>query len=63
MSEIRRRSRLDLNEPAELAIREAILKVEKMPADVRLTYAVIKLSEAKELVADFIDGVNEIKPS
>ena len=58
---IPRRSRLDLNEPAELAIYEAMLAVEKMPGDVRLTHAVIKLQEAKNLVADFIDGVNPIK--
>lgn len=59
---IPRRSRLNLNVPAELAIYEAMLAVEKMPADIRLTHAGIKLQEAKNLVADFIDGVNEIKP-
>lgn len=58
---IPRRSRLDLNQPAELAIYEAMLAVEKMPADTRLTHAVIKLQEARDLVADFIDGVNETK--
>ena len=54
---IARRHRLDLNTPAELAIYEAMLAVEKMDADVRLTHAGIKLMEAKSLVADFIDGV------
>ena len=53
--DIPRRNRLDLNMPAELAIYEAIQEVEKLPADVRLTNAVIKLQEAKELVSDFID--------
>lgn len=50
-----RKNRLDLNEPAELAIYYAMQEVEKLPADVRLTKAVTLLSEAKELVGDFID--------
>lgn len=53
-----RRIRLDLMSPAELAIYNAVQEVEKMAADVRLTHAVIKLSEARALVADFIDGIN-----
>lgn len=53
--QIPRRIRLDLNEPVELAIRNAVNEVEKMPGDVRLTKAVILLSEARELVADYID--------
>jgi hypothetical protein len=56
-----RRFRLDLNEPAELAIRDAIYEVEKMSADVRLTNAVIYLDKARELVADFIDNVKQVK--
>jgi hypothetical protein len=55
MGTISRRARLDLNEPAELAIGKAIYEVEKLPADERLTNAVILLSQAKGLVADFID--------
>lgn len=55
-----RRIRLDLNEAAELAIHNAIVEVEKLPADVRLTQAVIKLSEAKSLVSDFIDEQNDL---
>lgn len=43
--------------PAEHAIREAIMAVEAMGADVRLTEAVNLLSAAKEKVADFVDGV------
>lgn len=50
-----RRSRLDLCEPAELAIYNAIQEVEKAGADERLTNAIIKLQEAKELVSDYID--------
>lgn len=57
-----RRIRLDLNSPAEIAIYEAIQAVEKMDADVRLTHAVIKLQEARNLVADFIDEVPSAKP-
>jgi hypothetical protein len=51
-----RRHRLDLNQPAELAIYNAMQEVEKMPADERLTKAVTLLSEAKNLVADYIDA-------
>lgn len=50
-----RRIRLDLNTPTELAIYEVMQMVEKMPPDVRLTNAGIKLQEARNLVADFID--------
>ncbi len=55
---IKRRNKLWLNEPAELAIRAAVAAVEAMPADERLTAAVILLVEAGEKVADFIDGVS-----
>lgn len=53
-----RRIRLDLMSPVELAIYEAGQVIEGMAADVRLTNAQIKLSEARNLVADFIDGVD-----
>lgn len=55
MNTVPRRGRVDLYEPAELAIRNAMLEVEKMPADVRLTDAVILLQQAKDKVSDFID--------
>ena len=45
--------------PAEKAIWDAVQEVEKMPADVRLTNAVLKLQEAREWVADFVDDVKE----
>ena len=51
-----RRNRLDLMTPAELAIYNASQEVEKLGADVKLTEAVILLSKARELVADFIDS-------
>ena len=41
--------------PAELAILNAMGEIEKLDADVRLTNAVVMLSEAKKLVSDFID--------
>lgn len=50
-----RRARLDLMSPAEKAIYNATQAVEAMPPDVRLTNAVVKLSEAQHLVADFVD--------
>lgn len=55
-----RRSRLDLMSPAEVAIYNAMVEIEKAGADRRLTMALIKLDEAKTLVADFIDNVNPI---
>jgi hypothetical protein len=55
-----RRSRLDLMSPAEVAIYNAMVELEKAGADRRLTMASIKLQEARTLVADFIDNVNPI---
>ena len=59
--EIPRRSRLDQNTPAELAIRAAVDAVEALPADVRLTHAVVLLQEARDAVADYVDGVEAQK--
>lgn len=56
MSDVPRRCRMDLMVPAEVKIREAILAVEEMGADSRLTDAVVKLAEAKNSVADFVDS-------
>lgn len=42
--------------PAEKAIYDALQEVERMPADTRLTMAVVKLQEAHKFVADFVDG-------
>lgn len=55
--DIPRRNRIDLMTPAELAIREAMLKVEEAGCDVLLTDAVNLLHEAQERVADFVDKV------
>lgn len=41
--------------PSEKAIMDAVDKVEAMGADEKLTNAVIKLSEAKELVSQYIE--------
>lgn len=51
-----RRSRLDLQTPAEAAIRHAIDAVEAAGGDPRLTDAVNLLTAAREKVADFVDG-------
>jgi len=58
MSEAPRRFYIDKMIPAELAIREAMLKVEELGADIRLTKAVTLLGEAGDKVADFIDGID-----
>ena len=54
---IPRRIRIDLNVPAELAIRKAMEAVEDLPADSRLTAAVVLLGDAKDWVSDYVDGV------
>lgn len=50
-----RRNTLEFMKPPEFAIRNAIIEVEKLPADEGLTKAIIKLQEAKNLVSDYID--------
>lgn len=50
-----RRSEKGATKPL-VAIFTAMQEVEKMPADTRLTEAVILLAKAKDCVADFIDG-------
>ena len=55
---IPRCNQLDLNTPAELAIRKAIDAIEDPPADPRLTNAVIDLGKALNHLADYVDGVN-----
>lgn len=51
-----RRADLSRMHPAELAILTALQEVEKVGASIGLTNAGLKLSEAKDLVSDFIDG-------
>ena len=46
--------RVDLFTPAELAIRNAMLELEKVGVDVRLTDASIHLQKAQESSQDFI---------
>lgn len=50
-----RRNQLDKCTPAELAIFNAMQEVEKVGVGIKLTQAIQKLSEAKDLVSDFID--------
>lgn len=50
-----RRIYLTLQSPAELAITDAVGKVEALSPDVRLTEAVKLLQQAKDLVGDYID--------
>jgi len=52
-----RRIRLDRLTPAEMAIHDAVQAVEHAGCDVRLTNAVVLLQQAREEVADFVDGV------
>lgn len=62
MKDFPRRNQLDKCVPAELAIFTAMEEVEKAGADLKLTSAIMKLQEAKELVSDFVDKVDEKKP-
>lgn len=57
MNEIPRRIRMDLMTPAELAICEAVRLVEELPPSVHLTRAVVLLAQARDAVADYVDGV------
>lgn len=57
-NEIPRRARLDLYTPAERAIHDALIAVEAIGADERLTAAVTYLDLAKEHVANFVDGIH-----
>ncbi|MEN6624537.1 MAG: hypothetical protein ABFD50_23695 [Smithella sp.] len=61
MKDFPRRNQLDRCTPAELAIYKAMEEVEKVGADVRLTTAIVKLQEAKDSVADFVDGIEPRK--
>tara|TARA_R110002051_G_scaffold155107_1_gene227218 strand:+ start:480 stop:866 length:387 start_codon:yes stop_codon:yes gene_type:complete len=58
MNDFTRRNRIDLLTPAEKAIYDAMQKVEELPADERLTYAVCLLQDAQNKVADFVDDSN-----
>jgi hypothetical protein len=55
-NEIPRRNRLDLNNPAEKAICNAIEEVEKVGADAKLTDVVVMLVKAKDLLSDYVDS-------
>lgn len=56
-TEVPRRICVDLYTPAERAIARAVDAVEAAGASVHLTDAVILLQQAKDKVADFVDGV------
>lgn len=53
---ISRRACIDLHHPAETAIRDAARAVESLGADLLLTWAGMKLFEAQDLVADWLEG-------
>ena len=54
-----RRARIDLHTPAEAAIRNALIEVEKIGAHVWLTKAVTLLGEAQEKVADYLESAGD----
>jgi hypothetical protein len=56
-NEVPRRCKLYEFTTTETAIYNAMQAVEALPADVRLTRAVCLLQQARELVADFVDGI------
>ena len=59
---VHRRNHLELMAPAERTIYDAAQAVEAMQADERLTAAVMLLAQARNLVADVIDGVPKSEP-
>ena len=59
MNDIPRRNQLNKCTIQELAIYKAIELVEKLGADEKLTRAVMLLSEAKDIVSDYIDANTE----
>ena len=48
--------------PAELAIRNAVLEVEELGADTRLTDIVVALSEQQSKLADWCEATGNVKP-
>jgi len=56
-----RRARNDMLTPAEMAIMKAVLKVELMEADERLTDAIELLDKALNKVGDYVDEQLNIK--
>lgn len=50
-----RRAQLRCNTQAEHELRRVLNTVEQLGADVRLTQAVTKIEEARELVADWLE--------
>jgi hypothetical protein len=57
-----RRCRIESMTPAETAISAAIQAVESLPADTRLTDAVVLLMDAQRKVADWVDGIGATSP-
>lgn len=47
--------------PAELAIHNAMIAVEEMPADERLTSAVLLLMQAQRKVSDYVDSMSVVR--
>lgn len=58
-----RRATVERMIPAETAIMAAVDAVEELPADERLTRAVVLLGEARTAVADYVDGVERRAPT
>ncbi len=52
-----RRNRLDQNFPSEKLIYEAMISIEQLDANIKLTDAITHLQKAKDLLADYFDEV------
>ena len=57
--EVPRRFKIDQMTPAEKAITQAMSEVENLPCDKKLTEAMDLLYKAREIVADYVDGVKK----
>lgn len=62
-AQIPRRNRVDRMTVEELAIRAVVRDVEALGADPRLTAAVTLLHQARERVADYVDGIGDRDPT
>ena len=61
-SEIPRRCYLDKLTPTERLIKDLVPVVESLGAHPHLTATVIKLQEAANSLADFVDGIPFVEP-
>ena len=58
-----RRNCIDQLIPAEKALRDAIMAIDSLPGDVRLTDIVIRLTEEQNRLADWVEETGNVLPT